>query len=133
MKTRILLRHLPPSVNAIWRHGASGKSYRTNEYNTWANGEGWELKEQMKGQHKFTGPVYIVAAMRRPRSNADLDNRIKGIGDLLQQHGAIADDKDVHGWNVYWSQDVPSGYAAEVSIAEADPGNREQECANHDV
>jgi crossover junction endodeoxyribonuclease RusA len=120
MKTRLTLACLPPSVNAIWRHGKNGRTYRTRDYMAWQNGEGWNVAPQLRGQHKFTGPVYITAAMKRPRSNADLDNRAKGILDLLQHVGAIADDKHVMGLNLFWSSHLPEGIAAEISITEAD-------------
>ena len=121
MKTRVTLNHLPPSVNAIWRHTKGGKTYRTTEYNTWANGEGWNLKAQMAGQHRFTGPVYITLAMRRRRSTMDGDNFQKGVFDLLQSVGLIDNDKNIMGCNWFWTADLPEGVAAEVSIVQADP------------
>ena len=120
MKTRITLASLPPSVNAIWRHTKGGKTYRTSAYMTWLNGETWTTSAQLRGQHRFTGPVYITLAMRRPRSNADLDNRIKGTLDLLQSIEAIDNDKNVHGVNAFWTADLPAGTAAEISIVQAD-------------
>lgn len=120
MKTRLTLAALPPSVNAIWRHTRGGKTYRTAAYMTFLRGEEWNLAPQLKGQHRFTGPVYLTVAMKRPRSNADLDNRAKGILDLLQHVGAIANDKDVMGLNLFWSADLPAGVAAEISIVQAD-------------
>jgi len=119
MKTKLTLSHLPPSVNHIYRHTRNGVR-RTEAYNTWANGEGYGLNRQMAGQHRFAGPVYLVIAMRRPRSNADIDNRLKGLIDLLQQVGAIANDKLVMGVNAYWSATLPVGVAAEIAISEAD-------------
>jgi len=56
----------------------------------------------------------------RPRSNADLDNRIKGILDFLQHVAAIDDDKNVYGVNAFWTVDLPAGVAAEISIVQAD-------------
>ena len=85
---------------------------------TWLNGEGWNLKTQSAKQPKFSGPVYIQCAMKRPRSNADIDNRLKGIGDILQHVGAIDNDKNNHGWNAWWSDDIKEG-AAEISIVSA--------------
>lgn len=120
MKTRITLNALPPSVNAIWRFTKGGKMYRTTEYMTWANGEGWNVKGQLVQQHKFTGPVYLTLAMRRRRSNMDGDNFCKGIFDLLQHVGAIDNDKNVMGCNWYWTADLPAGVAAEVCITQAD-------------
>lgn len=120
MKTRLTLSHLPPSVNHIYRHTKGGKTFRTAEYLGWQNGEGWSVKAQLAKQHKFTGPVYITIAMRRPRSNADIDNRLKGVGDLLETCGAIENDKYIMGWNAYWSADLPQGVAAEIAIVQAD-------------
>ena len=120
MKTRLTLTALPPSVNAIWRHTRGGKMYRTTQYMTFLRGEEWNLVPQLQAQHKFTGPVFITIAMRRPRSNADLDNRAKGTLDLLQHVKAIDDDKNVMGLNLYWSRDLPEGVAAEIVITQAD-------------
>ena len=120
MKTILRLTALPPSVNAIWRHTRGGKMYRTASYMTFLRGEEWNLVPQLKAQHKFVGPVFITIAMRRPRSNADLDNRAKGTLDLLQHVKAIDDDKNVMGLNLYWSRDLPEGVAAEIVITQAD-------------
>ena len=120
MKTRVTFAHLPPSVNAIWRFTKTGKMYKTKEYCTWANSEGWTVNAQMKGQHCFIGPVFLTIAMRRPRANADLDNRLKGTIDLLQSLEVIANDKDVMGINAYWSAHLPDGVAAEITIVQAD-------------
>jgi len=120
MKTRLTLAHLPPSVNAIWRFTKNGKMYRTKEYMTWRNGEGWNVNAQMRGQHCFIGPVFITVAMKRPNANSDLDNRAKGILDLLAHLEVIANDKDAMGLNLYWSRDLPAGVAAEITIVQAD-------------
>lgn len=120
MKTRITLGALPPSVNHIYRHTRRG-TFRTEAYNTWANAETWSISRQMAGQPRWWAPVYITAALRRPRSNADLDNRLKGIADLMQSLGIIANDKLIHGWNCYWTESLPAGIAAEISITAADP------------
>ena len=119
MKTRLQLAHLPPSVNHIYRHTRRG-TFRTEAYRAWANAEGWTLCRQIANQPKWATPVYITAALRRPRANADLDNRLKGIGDLLQELGVIANDKLISGWNVFWSSDLPKEVAAEISITAAD-------------
>ena len=120
MKTILRLTALPPSVNAIWRHTRGGKMYRTTQYMGFLRAEEWNLVPQLKAQHKFVGPVFITIAMRRPRSNADLDNRAKGTLDLLQHVKAIDDDKNVMGLNLYWSRDLPEGVAAEIVITQAD-------------
>jgi Holliday junction resolvase RusA-like endonuclease len=119
-KTRITLASLPPSVNAIWRHTKGGKTYRTQAYMTWIRGEEWNVQPQLIRQHRFIGPVYITLAMKRPRANTDLDNRIKGCLDFLQHVAAIDDDKHVMGVNAFWTVDLPEGVAAEISIVQAD-------------
>jgi Holliday junction resolvase RusA-like endonuclease len=120
MKTRLTLACLPPSVNHAFMRRKTGQVIRTDAYRTWANGEGYQINRQLAAQHRFQGPVFVTMAMKRPRSNADLDNRIKPVGDLLQKSGVIANDKDIMGWNVFWSRDLPDGVAAEISIVEAD-------------
>ena len=120
MKTRIQLCHLPPSVNAIWRHTKGGKTYRTQGYMTWIKGEEWNVQPQLIKQHRFRGPVYVTLAMKRPRANSDIDNRIKAILDFLQHIAAIDDDKNVYGVNAFWTADLPAGVAAEISIVQAD-------------
>jgi Holliday junction resolvase RusA-like endonuclease len=120
MKSRVTFAHLPPSVNAIWRFTKAGKMYRTSEYQTWANSEGWNVRAQMANQHKFTGPVYITLAMRRRRSTQDGDNYQKATFDLLEAVGLIDNDKNIMGCNWYWSNDLPAGVAAEISIVQAD-------------
>lgn len=124
MKTRLTLASLPPSVNAIWRHTKGGKTYRTKDYMTWQNGEGWNVKPQLVGQHRFTGPVYITLAMKRRRATMDGDNFQKGIFDLLQSLGAIDNDKNIMGCNWFWTDCLPDGVAAEISIVQADPLER---------
>lgn len=119
-KTRLTLAHLPPSVNAIWRFTKTGKMYRTTEYQTWANSEGWSVKAQIANQHRFTGPVYVTLAMRRRRSTQDGDNYQKATFDLLEAVGAIDNDKNIMGCNWYWSADLPEGVAAEIVITQAD-------------
>ena len=118
MKTRITLSHLPPSVNHAYARTRKGVR-RSDAYMVWLNGEGHMLNRQMEGQHKFTGPVFITMAMRRPRSNADIDNRIKPTGDLLQALGIIDNDKNIMGWNVWWEPLLAEGIAAEISIVQA--------------
>jgi Holliday junction resolvase RusA-like endonuclease len=119
MKTRLQLFHLPPSVNHIYRHTKKG-TFRTEAYNVWANGEGYSVNRQMAGQPRWVKPVFVRAAMRRPKGGSDLDNRLKGIGDLLQALGVISNDRLIHGWTVFWSEDLPEGVSAEITIIPAE-------------
>lgn len=119
MKTRLFLTHLPPSVNHAYARTRNGVR-KSDAYMAWSNGEGYRLNRMMAGQHRFTGLVYVTMAMRRPVSNADLDNRIKPTGDILQAIGAIDNDRNIMGWNVWWTNDLPPGTAAEIVIVAAD-------------
>jgi Holliday junction resolvase RusA-like endonuclease len=119
IKTRITLAHLPPSVNHAYSHTRTGVR-RSDAYRTWLQGEGHSVNRQLAGQTKFDGPVFITLAMKRPRSNADLDNRIKPIFDLLQAHGIISNDKHVHGLHVWWDQHLPEGICAEIYVRDAE-------------
>ena len=115
MTTTLTLATLPPSANVIWRQGKRG-TYRNPKYVAWLNTEGLLLKSQLRGQKKFDGPVSVNLALRRPRANSDLDNRLKPISDLLQSIGAVANDKLVHHWNLYWCKVLPEGHAARIVI-----------------
>ena len=120
MKTRLTLTHLPPSVNHAFMRRQNGQVIRTDAYRTWANGEGYQVNRQLAGQYRIYGPVFVTMAMRRPRSNADLDNRMKPVGDLLQKCGAVLNDKDIVGWKVFWTTKLPHDVAAEITIEAAD-------------
>ena len=115
MTTTLTLATLPPSANIIWRTGKRG-TYRNPKYVAWLEAEGLLLKSQLRGQKKYDAPVYVKMELRRPRKNSDLDNRLKGTGDLLQAIGAITDDKLIIGWIAYWADDLPKGVAAEITI-----------------
>ena len=122
MKTRLQFEFLPPSVNAIWRYtrkNGQPRAYRTKEYNTWVNSVGNSINRQAAGQPKWAEPIYITIAMRRPRMDVDVDNKIKGFLDLAESLGIISNDKLVEGVNAYWSRDLPDGIAAELVISSA--------------
>lgn len=118
-KTRLHLLSLPPSTNAIWRHTKGGQTYRAPAYVKWLGGERWNMKAQLMKQHKFTGPVSVTVGMRRPCASADLDNRIKATLDLLQTVGAIDNDANVVRLEIFWTEAMPDGVAAEITIAAA--------------
>lgn len=123
MKSVFQLEYLPPSANHMWRATRRfGKVhvYRSQAYMTWKNSVGWSLNRQAANQRRFDGPVFVTAALRRPRKNADCDNYTKCLGDLLQAHRIIENDKQIMGWNVYWSETLPEGIAVELVVRAAD-------------
>ncbi len=115
MTTTLTLATLPPSANVIWRQGRSG-TYRNPKYVAWLQAEGLLLKSQLRGQKKFSEPVSVTMGLRQPRSNSDLDNRIKPVGDLLEAIGAVSDDKLIHHWDIRWSKLLTNGQAANIFI-----------------
>ncbi len=125
LKTRLQLPYLPPSANHIWRHTKrAGKpvTYVTKEYKTWLNAVGWLSRaggSTFSGNPEWNTPVYITIAMRRPRQNADIDNRIKPILDMLQRFKFLENDKLVEGVNAFWSRSLPEAVAVDITITPA--------------
>jgi len=124
LKSRLQLRYLPPSANHIWRHTKrAGKpvTYTSKEYKTWLNAVSWLGRDNtiFSGNPEWDTPVYITIAMRRPRMNADIDNRIKPILDMLQRFKFIENDKLVEGVNAFWSRSLPETIAVDITITPA--------------
>lgn len=91
----------PPSANAIWRN-VKGRTLKSQVYRQWLKTVSWQIAEQRNRERcklpcldTLTGPCAVSLSLRRPRANADLDNRIKPVLDALEAGGAIADDKQV--------------------------------------
>ncbi|MGI9463614.1 MAG: RusA family crossover junction endodeoxyribonuclease, partial [Aestuariivirgaceae bacterium] len=91
----------PPSANAIWRN-VKGRTLKSRVYRQWLKSESWTIATQRKGK-TVEGPCTVVLSMRRPRANADLDNRIKPVLDCLEAGGAIVDDKQVETITAAWA------------------------------
>ena len=115
MTTTLTLATLPPSANVIWRTGKRG-TYRNPKYVAWLQAEGLLLKSQLRGQKVFDVPVRVDMDLRRPRANADLDNRLKPIADLLELIGAVSNDKLIHHWDIRWAKFLTNGQAANIFI-----------------
>ena len=116
MTTTLTLATLPPSANIIWRTTKTGRTYLNPDYKAWLKAEGLLLKSQLRGQRKFDEPVCVQMDLRQPRSNADLDNRLKPISDLLEAVGAVSNDKIIHRWDFGWQSMMPKGIAAYIEI-----------------
>ena len=116
MTTTLTLATLPPSANVIWRQGKRG-TYRNPKYVAWLEAEGLLLKSQLRGQTKFDVPVRVNMDLRQPRANADLDNRLKPISDLLESVGVVSNDKLIHRWNFGWFMGAPVGPAAYIEVS----------------
>lgn len=95
----------PPSLNNIFgSHAlANGKSVRheTKSYIDWQGSALWRLNQQKP--KPFQKPVVIFGACDRMAANADIDNRIKPILDVLKTFGLYADDNMVTGVAFVWA------------------------------
>lgn len=95
---------LPPSVNGMYRNVPRAGREKTKRYRQWLNTAGWELK--LAGLWAVHGPVSITIHV--PKSMpGDVDNRAKGILDLLVAHRRIDDDRHVQSVTVMRADTVP--------------------------
>jgi len=91
---------LPPSANTMWRN-VKGRTLLSKKYREWRT----EAASQIvfyQAPRKILGPVSIFIKARRPRRNADIDNRIKPILDLLEEVGVIENDNQVEFLCIRW-------------------------------
>ena len=110
--TRITLPIIPPSMNHIWRGRGDGQFYKSDAYKRWLDSVGHHVNRQTAGRITspiYTAPVSVSVAMKRPRANADLDNRLKPLGDLLERHHVLSDDKLIHRWVAAWDDSLDDG------------------------
>lgn len=92
-----------PSANNCWLNlggkGRKGRA-RTPHYNKWIDAAGWMVKAQRTV--KIEGMVAV--SIQCPRiANADIDNRIKPVLDLLVKMDVIDDDRDVEQVTAAWT------------------------------
>lgn len=91
---------VPPSLNNIFTNVRGKGRVRTARYRTWARAAGNEVMAQTK--RNFPGPVLVDITCKRPRSNCDVDNYIKGCLDLLVDMAVLSDDKNVQEVRARW-------------------------------
>lgn len=78
---------IPPSVNNMFP-GRSGR-FKSAEYKAWIKAAGWELNAQKV--RPVSGP-YALTLELPEKMRGDVDNRLKGISDLLVSHRLTPDD-----------------------------------------
>lgn len=99
---------MPPSLNRLWRIGknrATGKRFlmRSPAYEKWLLEAGWEIQRQKKGLPvRSISGLYSLTIEVGLGQNADLDNRIKAISDLLQAQDIIQNDRLCRKLVVLW-------------------------------
>lgn len=117
------LPRLPPSTNQLFievegdtvMHHEGGKvvmkarprkRVKAQPYRQWRDEMGWEVKRQVR--KSITGPVAIVLELHRTyNQRCDLDNRIKGILDLMVEMKVIEDDSLVQELTARWVNQGP--------------------------
>lgn len=97
---RFTLTNPPPSVNAMYRNVPGKGRVKTDGYRLWLEASRWELK--MQAPKTIVGDVSVEISLRRPRANADLDNRAKGTIDALTGL-VLVDDKQVTALTLRWA------------------------------
>jgi len=91
-EARILLPW-PPSANNMFVNVRGRGRVKSADYTKWRDDAGWLLKSQRP--HKFTAPVLVTIELCSPNKRPfDIDNRNKGILDLLVEHQVIPDDSN---------------------------------------
>ena len=97
-----LVLPIPPTANNLFRNVPGKGRVKTGRYRQWLKTAAVEVMIQRKGE-RIEGPASVTIALKRPRANADLDNRIKPILDALQHGGALANDKQVSFLSACWA------------------------------
>jgi len=104
----VTLHDLPPSVNAslaLRPYGPRMAICKTRDYTKWIEAAAMLVRAQRKGK-EITGPVEFRFTARRPRSTADLDNRLKPAIDACQKGGAIQNDNQIVRIVAEWSETI---------------------------
>ncbi len=78
---------IPPSVNNMFP-GRAGR-FKSKQYRAWILAAGWELK--MQKVWPVSG-AYALTLELPENMRGDVDNRLKGISDLLVSHRLTPDD-----------------------------------------
>lgn len=102
MNVFISTPHVTPSTNQLYANTAKGRR-KTERYKTWRQAVAQDLRE-------FTGAIdgpficTITVDRSKRRSNADIDNRIKGTLDALQECGVITNDSHCESVTARWGE-----------------------------
>ena len=113
----------PISVNALWtirRNRKTGKPFlaKTPEYDAWLDEAGWAINIAKPG---FISGWYALRITVGTASGIDLDNAAKCVGDVLQAHGVIDNDKLASEIDLRWSDKV-NGIAVMLVRSKAPAG-----------
>lgn len=81
---------LPPSLNGMYRNVRGRGRVATEAFKKWKFDAGWEitLQDVVPIRVPYNLALYLPIKMR-----GDIDNRIKGVSDILVVFGLIPDDR----------------------------------------
>jgi len=97
---------MPPSVNRCWANVEGVGRVRSTAYRRWSKAATQELQAQQAGA--IPGKFAVVITAGRMKRRCDIDNRIKGVLDLLS--GVVTeDDANCERVSAGWSDDIESG------------------------
>jgi crossover junction endodeoxyribonuclease RusA len=88
----------PPSVWDMYE-GWGKRRHLSDSYAKWRQDAGWFIRGV---REPLSGPVSVHIALKRPRANADLDNRAKCVIDALQHYQVFKNDKQVERLTMQW-------------------------------
>lgn len=94
LATISLVLDVPPSVNNAFINVKRGGRVKSPEYRTWQAAAHWSVIAQ-SGGNRLVAPPYAVSISLPIKMRGDLDNRIKGVLDLLTRVCVITDDSEV--------------------------------------
>lgn len=99
MNQIVLALSMPPSLNRTYKTG-NGRFYKDDVANKWVTDALWNIKA-LKIPKLPKGRYSLSLTLHGLRKNADLDNRVKIVQDLLQASGIIENDKHIDRLHVY--------------------------------
>ncbi len=108
----------PPSANHLFANVKGKGRVRSDRYRQWANAAGWMLISQKPD--KIEGPFALaLVVQRKDRRKRDIGNLLKGVEDLLVDHGIIEDDSLAERIHLAWCEasEAPEGCRVVISPA----------------
>jgi Holliday junction resolvase RusA-like endonuclease len=92
---------LPPSANALWKPGGGRAFKKSAEYEKWLVAAGWHcVIARARGRIPYRYHLLLTL----PEQRADIDNRVKALGDLLQTQGITTNDRHMRSFAVVIDQ-----------------------------
>ena len=107
---------LPPSVNGMYRNVRGRGRVATKALKQWKFDAAWEITLQDAVPIRVP---YNLALYLPPKMRGDIDNRVKGVSDILVAFGLIPDDRHAQRVSSERSEDVKPGRC--LVVVEAAP------------